>query len=90
MAVELIIFSAILVVSVILHLFFWFDSKKRYAECIKRADALRKRMEHLEESNEEMDKMLDEAELAIDRIDEGIEELRSGRFLRGEKRTFEN
>ena len=90
MAVELIIFSAILVVSVILHLFFWLDSKKRYADYMKRQEALNKRIEHLEESNVEMDRMLDDAEEAIDRIDEGIEDLRSGRFLRGEKRTFEN
>ena len=69
MTTELIIFSAILVVSVILHLFFWLNSKKKYKDYMKRQEALLKRIEQLEESNVEMDKMLDEAEDAIDRID---------------------
>lgn len=90
MTTELIIFSAILVVSVILHLFFWLNSKKKYKDYMKRQEALLKRIEQLEESNVEMDKMLDEAEDAIDRIDEGIEDLRSGRFLRKEKNSFDN
>ena len=90
MTTELIIFSAILVVSVILHLFFWLNSKKRYKDYMKRQEALLKRIEQLEESNVEMDRMLDEAEDAIDRIDEGIEDLRSGRFLRKEKNSFDN
>ena len=90
MAVELIIFSAILVVSVVLHLFFWLDSKKRYADYMKQQEALNKRIEQLEDSNVEMDRMLDDAEEAIVRIDEGIEDLRSGRFMRMDKPTFEN
>ena len=90
MTTELIIFSAFLVVSVILHLFFWLNSKKKYKDYMKRQEALLKRIEQLEESNVEMDKMLDEAEDAIDRIDEGIEDLRSGRFLRKEKNSFDN
>ena len=90
MTTELIIFSAILIVSVILHLFFWLNSKKRYTDYMKRQEALLKRIEQLEESNVEMDRMLDEAEDAIDRIDEGIEDLRSGRFLRKEKNSFDN
>lgn len=90
MTTELIIFSAILVVSVILHLFFWLNSKKRYKDYMKRQEALLKRIEQLEESNVEMDRMLDEAEDAIDRIDEGIEDLRSGSFLRKEKNSFDN
>ena len=90
MTIALIIFSAILVVSVILHLFFWLDSKKRYADYMDRQEALMKRIEQLEESNVEMDRMLDEAEDAIDRIDEGIEDLRSGKFMRKEKPTFDN
>ena len=90
MTTELIIFSAILIVSVILHLFFWLNSKKRYTDYMTRQEALLKRIEQLEESNVEMDRMLDEAEDAIDRIDEGIEDLRSGKFMRKEKPTFDN
>ena len=90
MTIALIIFSLILVLSVILHLFFWLDSKKRYTDNMKRQEALLKRIEQLEESNVEMDKMLDEAEDAMDRIDKGIEDLRSGRFMRIENPTFDN
>ena len=90
MTIELIIFSALLIASVIAHYLFWRDSKKRYAEYMKRADALQKKMEQLEESNVEMDKILDEAEGAIDRIDEGIEDLRSGRFITRKMTTFDN
>lgn len=90
MTTMLIIFSAILVLSVIAHLFFWLDSKKRYADYMQKQEALQKRIVQLEESNQEMDKMLDDAEDAIDRIDEGIEELRTGRFMRTGKPTFEN
>ena len=80
MTIELIIFSVILALSVVAHYLLWRDSKKRYTEYMKQANALRERIGQLEESNEEMDKMLDEAEEAIDRIDEGIEDLRSGMF----------
>lgn len=90
MTTALIIFSAILVVSVIAHLFFWLDSKKRYTDYMKQAKALRERIEQLEESNVEMDRMLDEAEGRMEKIDEGIEDLRSGRFTRKNKPTFEN
>ena len=90
MTIALIIFSVILVLSIIAHLFFWLDSKKRYTDYMKRQEALLKRIEQLEESNVEMDRMLDDAEDAIDRIDEGIKDLRSGMFMRIEKPTFEN
>ena len=90
MSIELIIFSTILVFSVVAHFFFWKDSKKRYDEYMKQADALKKKIEQLEASDNEIDKMLDEAENAMGRIDEGIEDLRSGRFMRKEKPTFDN
>lgn len=90
MSTELIIFSAILIVSVILHFLFWLDSKKRYAEYMKRQEDLNKRIEKLEESHGEMDRMLDDAEEAIDRIDKGIEGLRKRRVLNKKKTIFEN
>lgn len=90
MTTALIIFSVILVLSVIAHLFFWLDSKKRYADYMKKQEALLKRIGHLEESNVEMDKMLDDAEDAMGKISEGIEDLRSGRFMKRKMTTFEN
>lgn len=90
MSWELVIFSGILVLSVILHLFFWLDSKKRYTDFMKQQGALNRRIDKLEESNEEMDKMLDEAGDEMNRIGEGIDELRSGRFPRRGKPTYEN
>ena len=90
MTTELIIFSAILVVSVILHLFFWLNSKKRYKDYMKRQEALNKRIEQLEASNEEMDRVLDDAEDAMARIDEGIEDLRSGRYRTRKRPLLDN
>lgn len=90
MSFELIIFSALLVVSVIMHLFFWRDSKKRYTNYLMRLESLNKRIVQLEEDNEKMEKMLNDAEKAIERIDEETEEVQSGMILKKEKQTFEN
>ena len=68
MTIVLIIFSVILVLSVIAHYFFWKDSKKRYEENRKEAESIKERIKQLEESNEEMDMMLDDAENAMERI----------------------
>lgn len=57
---------------------------------MKHANALRERIAQLEESNVEMDKMLDEAEDTMEKIDEGIEDLRSGRFIARKMTTFDN
>lgn len=90
MTTALIIFSVILVLSVIAHYFFWKDSKRRYEENMKEAESIKERIKQLEESNVKMDMILDDAGKAIDRIDEGIEDLRTVRFSRGEKPTFDN
>ena len=87
---ELMVFSVILIVSVIVHFFFWRDSKKRYTEYMKLADVLNEKLKQLEANDAEIDKMLDEAEKSIDRIDEGIENLRSGRFERENKPYLKN
>ena len=90
MDIVLIIFCVVLVLSVAAHFFLWRDGKRRYDETIRRIASLNKKLMQLEANNVEIDKMLDEAEDAIDRIDEGIEDLRSERFMRMEKPTFDN
>ena len=90
MTTALIIFSVILVLSVIAHYFFWRDNKRRYEENMKEAEAIKERIRQLEASNQEMDEMLDEAEDRMERIDKGIEDLRSGRITRVKKTTFDN
>ena len=90
MTLGLIIIAAILVASVIVHYFLWMDSKRRYEENMKEAEAIKERIKQLETSNEEMDKMLDDAEDRMERIDEGIEDLRSGRLIKKEKPTLDN
>ena len=90
MTIALIIFSVILFASVIAHYLLWRDSKKRYTDFMKHANALRERNAQLEESNVEMDKMLDEAEDTMEKIDEGIDDLRSGRFITRKMTTFDN
>lgn len=90
MTTALIIFSVILILSVIVHYFLWRSSKKHYEECMKQSKALKENLEHLAANDTEIDRMLDKAEGAIDRIDEGIEDLRSGRFMRIKKPTFDN
>lgn len=90
MTTELVIFSAILVVSVILHLFFWLNSKKRYTETMKRQEALMKRIEQLEESNVEMDRILEDAEGKGKKMDDEIEALRSVWFANKEKKSIGN
>ena len=90
MTTELVIFSAILVVSVILHLFFWLNSKKRYTEYMKRQEALMKRIEQLEESNVEMDRILEDAEGKGKKMNDEIEALRSVWFANKEKKSIGN
>lgn len=90
MTTALIVFSVILVASVFAHYFFWRSSKKHYEECMRQAKALKENLEQLTANDTEIDRMLDEAEGAIDRIDEGIEDLCSGRFMRIKKPTFDN
>ena len=90
MAIELIIFSAILVVSVILHLYLWLDSKKRYADYMKRADALNKKLRELEANDVEIDKLLDEVDGDVERFGNEIDNLRLGLFLKKIRTTLKN
>ena len=90
MAIEWIIFSVIMMASVVAHFFFWCDSKKRHGEFMKQLEALKETLKQLEANDVEIDKMLDGAEDKMKVIDGMIEALRSGRFMKIEKPTFDN
>ena len=90
MTTEMIIFSAILVVSVIAHYFLWRSSKKHYEECLKQAKALNERLEQLAANDVEIDRMLDEAESDVDRMGKEIDALRSVWFIKGKKTDIDN
>lgn len=82
MTIALIIFSVILVLSVIAHYFFWRSSKKLYEECMRQAKALNDNLKLLAANDTEIDRMLDKAEKESDRIDKEIEALRSVWFMK--------
>ena len=87
---ELIIFSIILIVSVIAHFFLWRDSKRRYTEYMKQADALNEKLKQLEANDREIDGMLDYAEADLEHLEDEINALRLGRFLEKGKADFVN
>lgn len=90
MSTELIIFSVILVASVIAHYCLWRSSMKRYSECIKQAEALTEQLRKLEAGDEVIDGLLDEAESRAQKMDDEINALRLGRFLEKGKADFVN
>ena len=90
MSLELIVFSTILVLSVVAHYFFWKDSKKRYSEYMKRVEALNERIRHLEANDSEIDKMLDETEEDVKKMGNEIDEMRLLLSLKKKKTTFDN
>ena len=90
MTIELIVFSVILVVSVILLLFLWIDSKKRYTDYMKRADALNEKLRELEANDVEIDKLLDEVDGSVERFGNEIDNLRSGLFVKKKRTTLKN
>lgn len=90
MTIALIIFSAILVASVIAHYFFWRSSTKHYDECMRQAKALNDKLEQLSANDLEIDKMLDEAESDVNKISEEIDALRSVWFMKGKRDTIDN
>ena len=87
MTIALIIFSVILVLSVIAHYFFWKDSKKHYEECMRQAKALNDNLERLAANDTKIDRMLDEAEKESDRMDKEIGALRYVWFTKKNKTT---
>ena len=90
MTTALIVFSAVLVASVVLHLFFWLDSKKRFDECIKQAESINEHLRQLEANDTEIDRMLDDAEAESQRIDDEIKALRAVMFGNRRRTNFEN
>lgn len=87
---ELIIFSAILVVSVVVHLFLWRDSKKRYTEFMKQANALTEKLKQLESNDAEIDRLIDVTEADLERLGDEIDALRFGRFLDKKRAILDN
>ncbi len=87
---ELIIFSVILVVSVVAHYFFWRDSKKRFDACIKQAQALTERLQKLETNGETIDGMLDEVEAEVQKMGDEIDAFRSALFVDRKRTGYEN
>ena len=87
---ELIILSVVLVLSVVVHFFFWRDTKKRHGEFMKQLDALKDTLKQLEANDVEIDKMLDGAEMDADKMSKEIEALRSAWFMTGKKSRSAN
>ena len=90
MTTELIIFAAILVISVIVHVVLWWDSKKQYKAIMKEFQALSGRMKQLEANYDDMDGVLDAADEDVERIGREIDTLRSALFLGKRKPNLDN
>jgi len=90
MITALIVFCAVLVVSVVLHLFFWLDSKKRFDECIKQAKSINEQLRQLEANDTEIDRMLDDAEAEAQKIDAEIKVLRTVLFGNRKRASVDN
>ena len=80
---ELIIFSVILVVSVVAHYLLWRSSKKQYDACLKQAQALNEQLRRLEANDAEIDGMLDEVDAEVQKMGNEIKALRSVWFAKG-------
>ena len=90
MTTELIFFAAILVISVIVHVILWWDSKKQYKAIMKEFQALSGRMKQLEANYDDMDGVLDAADEDVERIGREIDTLRSALFLGKRKPNLDN
>jgi len=90
MTTELIIFAAILVISVIVHVVLWWDSKKQYKAVMKEFQVLSERMKQLEANYDDMDGVLDAADEDVERIGREIDTLRSALFLGKRKPNLDN
>lgn len=90
MTIELIIFSVVLILSVVAHFFFWRDSKKRFSECLKKAEALTEKLRELEANDEAIDGLLDDAEVGLQKMGDEIEALRSALFVNRKHSTLNN
>ena len=85
MTTELIIIAAIMVASVVVHFFFWRDSKQRYKVFIQQVKDLQEKLKQHEANDVEIDNKLDEAEADMERIGDEIDALRSVWFMKRKK-----
>ncbi len=90
MDIELIIISAILVISVIVHAILWWDSKRQYKAIMLEFQGLMERLKQLEANYDDMDGVLDAAGEDVERIGREIDTLRSALFLSKRKRNLDN
>ena len=90
MDIGLIILVAVLVISVIVHIILWWDSKKQYKAIMKEFQALSGRMKQLEANYDDMDGVLDAADEDVERIGREIDTLRSALFLGKRKPNLDN
>lgn len=90
MDIELIIISAILVISVIVHAILWWNSKRQYKAIMLEVQVLMERLKQLEFNYNDMDGVLDAADEDVERIGQEIAALRSALFLGKRKRNLDN
>ena len=90
MDIGLIILAAVLIISVIVHVFLWWDSKKQYNAIMKEFQALMERMRLLEANYGDMDGALNSADEDVERIGREIDTLRSALFLGKRKLNLDN
>ena len=87
---EMIIMSAVLIISVIVHIVLWRDSTKQHEEIMNEFQALSERMKQLEANYDEMDGVLDAADEDMERIGREIDTLRSAWFVKGKNNPLAN
>lgn len=90
MDIGLIILAAVLVISVIVHVILWWDSKKQYKAIMKGFQALMVRMKQIEANYDEMDGVLDAADEDVERIGREMNALRAALYLGKVKATIDN
>ena len=86
----IIILVAIIVLSVVAHGFFWWDSKRTYKGYLEQVKALRDEIKEHENTEGEIDRMFDEAEQELQKIDDDIQAMRSILLPKKKMTTFDN
>ena len=90
MDIGLVVLAAVLVISVIVHVILWWDSKKQHKAIMKEFQALSERMKQLEANYDDMDGALDAADEDVERIGREIDTLRSALFLGKREQNLNN
>ena len=73
MMTALIIFTVVLVLTIVAHFLFWRDSKKRYENFYKEVVTLKSSLQSLLDGYDAIEKEMGEAENAMQRLDAEIE-----------------